>query len=223
MRFLGSGRIKTLLNRLHRKRSAVKAEERLAAWHKEAAALGEERDALALEFDTNYQAAVTKLADLFARMTAFDCKLSSLHEARPSGVSVHLTNPELMSRGLSEFDRSNRSLLKQVQLFSKSGSQIWPPIQPRSFAILVIDEPGRNADWWKPEIREARAAEAAHEQKRLAEFYEESKAGTRSSRTRRCEMKTVACSSFPPFAATYATDNGEGGDSADETLGPHSS
>jgi hypothetical protein len=41
-----AGRLRTLLARINRSLAAVAAEERLAAWHKEAAALGEERDNL---------------------------------------------------------------------------------------------------------------------------------------------------------------------------------
>jgi hypothetical protein len=179
-----AGRLRTMLARLNRRRSAVEAEERLAAWRKEAASLGEERDALALEFDTDYQAAVTKLADLFARMTALDGKLTKLYLDRPSGVTLTLTNPELMARGLSQFSRAHPSLLKQVQLFDKNGTQVWPPPQNRSFSIPVIDEPGRNADWWRPELKEAREAEAAREQKRLADYYE-SKEKERAQREER--------------------------------------
>lgn len=176
---LASGRMRTLLTRLTRKRASVEAEERKRAWEADFKTFKEERNALADELLVLYPEVEAKLIDLFTRITVFEtAKLHQLHLARPSGVSAHLAGVELEVRGLEQFTRDTPPILNQILLFDlASGKRSWPPIVKRdlSFAIPVIDEPGRSADWWKPEIREARAAEAAREQKRLAEFYENQK------------------------------------------------
>jgi hypothetical protein len=147
---LASGRLRTLLWRLQSKHAQVKAGERLTAWEAEFADCKAERDALALEFDETYPAMVAKLIDLFARMATHDAKVSDLHQARPSGVTLGLDSPELLARDLTEYSRGTPSLLRCVQLYDRFGKQVWPPpvardmsnlctlaLQPASFAGLV--------------------------------------------------------------------------------------
>jgi hypothetical protein len=172
---LTSGRLQTLLTRLRRKRAAVADAERLAAWEADFKRLKSERNVLADELVAVYPELTAKLIDLFTRIVVFDGKLGELHQSRPSGVGAHLTGAELEARQLESFSRDRPPIVKQIILYDlASGKQVWPPIVRRdlSSTIQVINEVGRNAEWWRPEFKEARAAEAARENKRLADFYE---------------------------------------------------
>jgi hypothetical protein len=147
--------------------------ERLVKWEVEFAALKEERDALALEFDEDYPAAVSKLVDLLTRVSAFDAKLSRLHQSRPSGVALHLDAPELLARGLEAFSRATPSLLRLVQLFDRNGKQCWPPVQKRDLSLFDpqrFADPRASADWWR--FAEQNAAYAKAQSELVSRYYE---------------------------------------------------
>jgi hypothetical protein len=171
---LAAGRLRTLLARLNRRYTEVSAAERISQWRKTAAALSEERDDLALELDEAYPDLVTRLVDLFTRMTVLDRKLSRLHETRPSGIMLHLTCPELMARGLDEFNRARPSLLKSVQLYDFNGNQVWPTKVARDLSLFAPERyanPRSGPDWHK--FSEARAEEVKAESQRVAAYYEQ--------------------------------------------------
>jgi hypothetical protein len=116
---------------------------------------------------------VGRLTDLFGRIAAFDAKLSTLHQARPSGVHLHLAGAEQTARGLERFSRDTPSLLRAVTLLEfNSGKQVWPPLAPLDASMFapLPDDPRHSADWWK--FREQDAAHARAESQRVNDYYE---------------------------------------------------
>ena len=107
---LCAGRLRTLLSRLQQKRATVEAAERLAAWEIEFGTVRDERNALADEVVSTYPKLATQLIELFTRITAFDAKLSKLHQSRPSNVSAHLASVEPEARSLTAFSRDRPSI-----------------------------------------------------------------------------------------------------------------
>jgi hypothetical protein len=177
---LALGRLNTLLSRLIRRHVEVATRERAASWTAAFYEARDRRDALAAELAEHYPAAVRNLMNLFIRIAACDNEIDRLHQARPSGVSLHLDSVELTARGLERFTRDRPSLMNTLTLFDLiSGKQLWPQIIPRDmsvFAPQVPIIPSRSPDWWKPEVQAARQAEAAAEAARVREYYEKQKA-----------------------------------------------
>jgi hypothetical protein len=170
---LMAGRLMTLLVRLQRRYAEVAEAERLKEWREQFADLKRERDDLALDFDEDYPALINQLVDLCTRMVTLDGKLSRLHQARPSGVPLHLDSPELMARGLDAFSRAAPSVLTQLKLYDRHGKQVWPPVVPRDMSMFEprrYADPRASADWWK--FKEADAAHAKAESQRVADYYE---------------------------------------------------
>jgi hypothetical protein len=169
-----SGRLNTLLTRLHRKRTAAETAERLSAWEAEFKALKDERDLLAVELLDTYPALAAKLIDLFSRLAAFDGRISQLLSARPSSVKDTLLAPELEARGLSRFTRAEPSITAQVQLFDlNTTKQIWPVPVPRDMSIFapLPYNPRYSGEWHKYQEEEANACRA--ESERVNAHYEQ--------------------------------------------------
>ena len=161
-----------LLSNLQARYRQAQAQEQATGWLAEHDRLKGERDALAAELRELYPDAVTKITDLFVRITANDEALSRLHQARPSGMKQHLLPAELHARGLDSFSRDHPSLLESTRLLDwASGHEIWPPPQT-PLAVLVAASvprsPYRGADWWQDNERRAAAQRA--EQQRHADY-----------------------------------------------------
>ena len=156
-------RLRTVLPRLQQKHQEVAAQEYRAQWREDYEAHKVERDALATELRELYPNFASKITDLFTRMAANDTELSRLHQARPSGVSLHLLGAELVARGLESFSIARPSIVEQLQLpnFDHSGQTLWPrlvPLNPVLIAPVVAGDPRQHsADWWKVKEEEARA------------------------------------------------------------------
>jgi hypothetical protein len=168
-----------LLSKLQACHQQAQAEEQATGWLAEHDRLKGERDALAEELREVYPDAVSKIMDLFVRITTNDEALSALHRARSHGVEQHLLSAELHARGLDSFTRDTPSLLTSVHLFDfDSGCQSWPPRQPsiaEAFAATMVPSYGRrySADWAKD--NEARAAAQQAERQRMADYYARTK------------------------------------------------
>jgi hypothetical protein len=167
-----------LLSNLQARYRQVRDQEQATAWLAEHDALKQERDALAEELRKVYPDAVSKIMDLFGRITANNEALSALHRARPTGIKQHLLSAELHARGLDHCSRDNPSLLESTRLIDwVSGREIWPP--PRTpLAVLVAASVPRSqyrnpGDWWKD--NERRAAEQQAEQQRIVDYYARTK------------------------------------------------
>jgi hypothetical protein len=170
---LRAGRLQTLLTRLQRRYAEVAEAERLKQWQRDFNDLEQERDDLALEFDEAYPALVNELVDLLTRMAMLDDKLSRLHQARPSGVQLHLDSPELLARGLDGFSHDRPSLLTLLKLHDRTGKQVWPPVQKRDMSLFDPQryaDPRASKDWYK--YAEQDAAHAKAESERVQEYYE---------------------------------------------------
>jgi hypothetical protein len=172
-------RLLTLRPRLEQRLQEVQAEEYLTHWRADYDVVKSKRDALAAELCELYPAPTTKIADLFSRMQAFDAELSRLHQARPSGVFMHLLGPELIARSLEGFTIYKPSLIDEVKLpaFEPGQPQAWPPprkIDPAVFAPVPYN-PRYSANWGVAReeqaraIREQREREAAEETARAAQ------------------------------------------------------
>jgi hypothetical protein len=169
-----ANRLRTLLSRLQKKCAEVAAAERLAKWEIEFVELKEGRDALADELTDTYPAVVGKLTDLFTRITAFDAKLSQLHQSRPSGIRLHLDDVELTARNIAAFGRDLPSIIKATVLHDfDTGKQKWPPVVPRDMIIFapVPYDPRYSPDWWK--VREQHAEALRQERQRVDAYYAE--------------------------------------------------
>src|SRR5208283_1743818 len=96
----------------------------------------------------------TKITDLFTRIVANDADLSRLHQARPSGVALHLLGAELVARDLERFRALEPSIAQELKLptFAPGQRLAWPPPKP-SMAVMVAmsmvptHDPRYSADW----------------------------------------------------------------------------
>lgn len=177
---IAAGRLRTLHPRLEARFSEMQAKERLAKWHADYATLKPKRDALATELRELYPAAVAKLVDLFARSADLDAEIGKLHQARPSGVSLHLRTAELEARGLESFRRDRPSIAHELKLpdWENSDRMAWPARQLGggiAASYAEIAPPGAydrrySADWWRD--ADARQAAQQEEAKRVSDYYE---------------------------------------------------
>ena len=169
-----SGRLTTALTRLHRKRAAAENAERVAAWQSDFGSMTERRDAMAAELVTAF-ADMNRIAEVFSRATLFEAELSKFHQTRPSGVPGMLRGPELEARDLDAFNRDNPSLLNMVKLFALSGKAIWPIPQKRDWVQMIPTIQGQfgGTDWHRPEVQQARQAEAKAQSDRVTAFYKQ--------------------------------------------------
>ncbi len=164
-------RLRAVLPRLKERHKQIAAQEYLTQWRADYETLKVERDALANEMRELYPLLQTKVSDLLARIAANDEKLSRLHQARPSGVALHLRGAELEARDLQAFTRYEPSIAATLKLptFEPGERLAWPPPQPTSFAPVVIGGDRRlyTGDWWKVKQEEAQTAaeRAAREEK----------------------------------------------------------
>ena len=134
-----------------------------------------ERDGLAEQLREVYPDSVAKIVDLFTRIKVNNEALSTLHQARPAGVQLHLYSAELEARGIEAFTRDVPSLLDSVHLIDwESGREVWPSPRPSMAAAFAAVEPPHDshrftADWAKD--NEKRAAAQRAEQQRIADYY----------------------------------------------------
>jgi hypothetical protein len=165
-------RLRVLQSKLQVRYREVRAQEQSTDWRAEYEVMKRKRDALAEELLEVYPDAVSKIVDLFARITDNCEALSELHQARPAGVMEHLGSAELHARGLDRFTRDKPSLLTSVFLFDwDSGRQAWPPRRPpmaAAFATSMVPacDP---ADWATNQERRAAAQQA--ERQYRADYY----------------------------------------------------
>jgi hypothetical protein len=169
-------RLLSLRSRLEQRLQEVEAKEYETRWIADYEAHESKRDGLAAELRELYPVFEMKVADLFSRMQAFDAELSTLHQARPAGLSLRLLKPELIARGLEGFTINQPSLINEVKLpaFEPGKPQAWPPPQPSMAAAFAATVPGYDprrfsADWAKD--NERRAAVQRAEQKHMADYY----------------------------------------------------
>ena len=168
------GRLNTLLTRLHRRRATAENAERVAAWNKDFGSMTERRDTLAAELVEAFSE-LSRVSEVFSRITIFEAELSRFHQGRPSGVPGLLLGCELQARGLQSFDRDTPSLLNQIKLFSLSGKAIWPPPQKKEWvnSIPVIEASYGGPNWWDKHIQEERQAQVKRESDRVTAYYAE--------------------------------------------------
>jgi hypothetical protein len=154
-------RLRTVLRRLNQRYEEVVAQEYLARWREDYEALKIKRDELAAEFREIYPTCVSKIIDVLKRIAASEVELSHLHQARPSGVSLHLLGAELVARGLDNFTRDDPSIANELKLpdFEHSVRMAWPPPRTLDSALFspVSASPRYSADWGLAAEEEARA------------------------------------------------------------------
>jgi hypothetical protein len=112
-------------------------------------------------------AIVAKIADQLARIAANDEEISSLHQARPAGVALHLLGAELVARGLDGFTTAAPSIVMELRLPAFEPGQLpaWPPpkpFDPSWFVPVTIGDPRQySGDWWQVKEEEARRRQGA--------------------------------------------------------------
>jgi hypothetical protein len=127
-----------LRSQLQARYQHVRDEEERTACLAELDAFKPGRDALAKELREVYSDAVTKIVDLFVRITENNKALSELLQARPAGVMEHLLSAELHARGLDSFTFNMPSLLTAVHLVDlDTGRQAWPRPQSSMAAAFA--------------------------------------------------------------------------------------
>jgi hypothetical protein len=165
-------RLRTVLPRLKERHKQIAAQEDLTQWSAYFETLKVERDALAAELRELYPEFETKITDLLARIAENDGKLSRLHQARPSGVVLHLRGAELEARSLGGFTRSEPSIAATLKLptFEPGERLAWP--------VVLGDPRLYTGDWWKVKEEQAQAAaeraaleEREREAKALANYH----------------------------------------------------
>ena len=158
-----ANRLRTLLSKLQARYQQLRDEEEVTAWLAEFDGFKPGRDALAAELRSVYPDAVTKIVDLFVRITENDKARSERLQGRPAGVMERLLSAELHARGLDSFTDNMPSLLTAVHLVDlDTGQQIWPPPQPSlaaAFAAIAIPSSHRRSsgDWAQDNERRAAA------------------------------------------------------------------
>jgi hypothetical protein len=146
------GRLQTLMPRLIQRLAVVEAAERHDQWLADYQALKPERDAIAAELKEAW--AAHRMAMALAACEACKVKISELHQRRPAGEKLHLDEPELIARDLTEFSRAKPSLA-DMELFDLNGQRLWPPRQSIACALLPPAAYGFNDpysgtnEWWR--------------------------------------------------------------------------
>jgi hypothetical protein len=172
-------RLRNVLPRLQERLRKVEDAEYLAQWRAHYEVLKKERDALAAELQEVYRPWVAKAVDLFSRITANDAELAQLHQARPSGVSLHLDNAELTARGLEQFTRDEPSIITELKLpdWADSARMAWP--LPRIFDQSMFEpvpyDPRYSPNWGlvqEEERRQSREREERETKEREAKKLE---------------------------------------------------
>jgi hypothetical protein len=169
-----SARLRTLLPKLQERAHAVQAEENRKDWQVDFARCAEERNQLAAELRETYPKVVSQLVSLFSRIRANDLALSDLHGSRPDGAKGTLLSAELTARNLSEFNRDQPSLTRDLRLpeWQESCRLAWPP-RDTPAAVLLSEsiasqgDPRRHSSEWYQVLREDNARRVAEEQKRI--------------------------------------------------------
>jgi hypothetical protein len=168
-------RLRSLLPRLERRYSEVRAAEESAVWNAEADRTEATVRELAAELKNTFPEAVAKLTDLLTRCAAADRAVAATNLAAPPTEHRRLRGPELVARELAGFSSGQPSLAKQLQLPNWQGSVLlWPPPQTPISVLLTagMSAPAhRGGDWWKD--IEIRNVERQQETQRVHAFYAE--------------------------------------------------
>jgi hypothetical protein len=102
--------------------------EKLDRWRALVADLKKQRDALAADFDSEYEKAINTVLNLFSRMEALDSRASWLQRIRPSGPLLTTEMKETIERELPQFALAPPPrLLLLSRLYDPNGHQLWPP------------------------------------------------------------------------------------------------
>ena len=132
----------------------VQEQEYLTQWRSDHEKLKVKRDELAEELRTIYPEFETRITDLFMRIAANDAELSRLHQARPTGVALHLFGAEFVARDLERFKATEPSIAQELKLptFAPGQRLAWPPPKPSMAALyatsMVPQRDARySADW----------------------------------------------------------------------------
>ena len=163
-------RLRAVLPRLEAKLAEAQAAEALARWRRDRHAVEQLRNAGAAKFE-RVRGLITELAATFAEVSEIDAAVSRLNSVSPSGEST-LRGCELEARHLSQFSKSDPSIVAETKLIGFDGRELWPP-RRTSFAASVMPAPSYDArfsaHWHEASAERAEAVEA--EQARLASHY----------------------------------------------------
>lgn len=163
-----SNRLMTLRPRLQQRLQVVTAAERHDAWLQSYAELKIERDDAVDMLVESYVAPAERIVAALQKCVEVNAKLQALHEARPSGESLHLDRPEVVCRG--ELNRNKPSLLEALQLPAwDGGGNLWPPKQPSKASVLIGPEAydygeRTTGNWWREQAAAAEAQRIRDEQ-----------------------------------------------------------
>jgi hypothetical protein len=153
------GRLKTLQPRLRARHLQVYQQEAVREYLAKLADLAPQRDALARELRATYEAAASKLLDVFSRVGEFERHARQRLGSPPANCAVleRIDVRCLDKCVLPELDRPDQN--------------IWPPRSgdfAASFAASMIVPQGPGQYWADPAVQERRRVEIRAEQERMA-------------------------------------------------------
>jgi hypothetical protein len=167
-------RLRTLLPRIQQKAREAEHEADRQNWQARYEAAAVQRDSLAKELRDLYPKVESQLVSLFARIATNDAALSELHGSRPSGCKGVLLGAELTARDLTEFNRDQPSLTRELRLpeFVESCRLAYPaPTTPASVMIAetvaTIHDGRRYSSAWPEMLKQENARRVAEEQNRI--------------------------------------------------------
>jgi hypothetical protein len=158
-----ANRLRTMRPRLLARLQQVTAQEALAAYRAKQTELAPERDALQRELAETYQAAASKLVDLFTRIRAFQQRAQQALGNPPPGVEP-----------LPALDGTRVLDTCVLPEFAQPDRNAWP--LPSSFAsdfatsMRFDTHPGQH--WTDPDVQQRRRAELEAEQQKNAEYHQ---------------------------------------------------
>jgi hypothetical protein len=180
-------RLKALKPRLSEHCIRVRHAEDLRAWGKRYDELLPQRDSLAEELAGLYREFAPRLADVLARIRAFNAEISRLSFTKPhvnfplrdaANDPRYLLEVELHARGLKCIGYNRFSLDKDLVLpdFDDPSKKLWPPLELSGVARAMLAQEGGPRVVYRgshtPEFHEARVARQREEAERQAAYYE---------------------------------------------------
>jgi hypothetical protein len=101
--------------------------EKIERWRAFVASLKQASDALAGDFDSEYQEAINTVLNLFSRMETLASRAAWLRRIRPAGPLLTTEMKDEIERKLQEFERAPPDFLRLSRLYDPNGKQVWPP------------------------------------------------------------------------------------------------
>jgi hypothetical protein len=152
-------RLAAALPALRTKHQQVVAQERQAAWHREADAIEARRDELTEVFASTYPELISQLIELFQRVKSMDAEVDKINGSAPNSESRRLLPVSIRP-----------DLSVNTKLLGLSGQAVWPPPTPAILPEQVMPQLSHPGSHWFEAIQQ-RDQERQAEAQRVAEYH----------------------------------------------------